>query len=160
MKTVTDYSINKYNKDAIVYVDANGNETRLTVNDFESEEEFRLWKEWSDNNLHEIEKGDHVEASHCISAEDVIGALFQSAEDELLREEAEEEFDELLKRICDVLTPIQCDRLLIYLEGGLNEEQIGVTEEVSHQAISKSVQQSINRIRSKQKKIFSGNNCL
>ena len=64
MKRNSIYAINKLDPDAIVYPDANGENTRLTRDDFDSEEEFQKWKTWSDANLHEEEKRDHLEANH------------------------------------------------------------------------------------------------
>ena len=45
----SDYAKNKRNADSIIYTDANGEEIRLTRDDFESEAEFRKWKSWSDS---------------------------------------------------------------------------------------------------------------
>lgn len=44
----TDHARNKRDAEAIVYQDAGGNTIRLTRGDFASEEEFLLWKAWSD----------------------------------------------------------------------------------------------------------------
>ncbi len=153
MKTVTDYSINKLNKDAIVYIDVNGEETRLTVNDFESEDEFTLWKEWSDDNLHEIEKKDHVEDSHCISTEEVIDSLSHSAEEELLHKERVKECRALLKRIRKFITPAQYCRLIHYYEDEMTLEEIASESGIAHQSIHESIQRAIRKIRQINKNI-------
>ncbi len=50
----TDYGINHANKDAIVYRFANGEVREITAADFGGDEnEFRKWKELSDNDLHD-----------------------------------------------------------------------------------------------------------
>lgn len=49
--TKSDYALNKMDPEAIVYIDAWGTLVRLTLEDFDSPEEFQQWKEWSDNNL-------------------------------------------------------------------------------------------------------------
>ena len=50
------YSINKKNPDAIVYKFANGEEHRITCEDFPSEEEFLVFKAWSDEDFHTEDK--------------------------------------------------------------------------------------------------------
>ena len=52
----SDYALNKKDPDAIVYIDAAGTLTRLTLADFSSPEEFQRWKAWSDESYHQIEK--------------------------------------------------------------------------------------------------------
>ena len=42
----SDYALNKMAPDAIVYMDATGEVTRLTQADFSSLEEFQRWKAW------------------------------------------------------------------------------------------------------------------
>ena len=44
----SDYMTNKTDTEAIVCRSATGKDVRLTQADFESEEEFRKWKDWSD----------------------------------------------------------------------------------------------------------------
>ena len=44
----SDYALNKGDETSIVYQDANGAITRLTVNDFASAAEFQRWKDWMD----------------------------------------------------------------------------------------------------------------
>ena len=44
----SDYALNKMAPDAIVYMDAAGKVTRLTLADFADLEEFQRWKAWSD----------------------------------------------------------------------------------------------------------------
>ena len=41
------YALNQKDSDAIIYKDAYGSITRLTVSDFESIKEFRKWKNWA-----------------------------------------------------------------------------------------------------------------
>ena len=60
----SDYAKNKRNADSIIYTDANGEEIRLTRDDFESEEEFRKWKAWSDSQYHETEKNGRSYMDH------------------------------------------------------------------------------------------------
>lgn len=54
------YSLNKADSDAIVYTDADGNIIRLTRQCFSTDEEFKKWKAWSDEDFHAEEKKDHL----------------------------------------------------------------------------------------------------
>lgn len=88
------YSINKKYSDAIVYPFANGEEVRITREDFPIEEEFLAFKAWSDENYESYRSGE-------ISREDFIeskDALSVKA-DELTakKEQLEKEYQALLK---------------------------------------------------------------
>lgn len=67
----TSYALNKKDANAIVYMDANENITRLTREDFASEEEFQKWKAWSDENYHTEDNRDVVEGKHNMSIDDL-----------------------------------------------------------------------------------------
>ena len=69
------YSLNKKDPDAIVYMDAERNIVRLTREDFDTEADFLKWKSWSDENYHDTEKNDHVEANHTTPISERIGAV-------------------------------------------------------------------------------------
>ena len=58
--TRSDYSLNKSDPGAIVYRSSYGVHIRLTREDFDSEEEFQKWKDWSDQDYHDTEKTGHV----------------------------------------------------------------------------------------------------
>lgn len=61
----SDYALNKGDVTSIVYQDANGAITRLTVNDFASAAEFQRWKDWMDMEHHIEEKQEsHLPESH------------------------------------------------------------------------------------------------
>ncbi len=79
----SDYALNKKDPEAIVYSSATGVHIRLTCEDFASEEEFPLWKDFSDDDYRDIENAgrsyqnswvpltDHLETS-APSAEEVL----------------------------------------------------------------------------------------
>ena len=54
------YSRNKRNSRAILCPDAFEQDHPLTPEQFSSEEEFRFWKMWSDENYHGWELADHM----------------------------------------------------------------------------------------------------
>ena len=66
LDTQSDYALNKMDKTSIVCPSVTGEHTRLTREDFSSEEEFLYWKEWSDSNYHKIENDDQYD-SRCLS---------------------------------------------------------------------------------------------
>ena len=60
-----DVARNKKRADAIVYAGA-ADEVVLTQSDFESEEEFRRWKAWSDADYKQTEKAMRRDYDHVI----------------------------------------------------------------------------------------------
>ena len=70
------YALNKKDPDAIVYPSATGRPVRITRDDFPSEEEFLVFKAWSDENFHKEDNRDVVEGKHLVSIDDISeGAL-------------------------------------------------------------------------------------
>jgi len=145
MKTNTFYAMNKADKDAIVYVDAFGTITRLTRDDFASEEEFRKWKGYSDEDYHEQEKADHVERNHTISIEEIPEGLLatESAEDtffsEIERRKREKTKNELLDLLRRNMTETQFRRLHKYYGENMTLKEIEGTESADLRRISKSI---------------------
>ena len=141
----SDYALNKVAPDAIVYMDAAGEITRLTQADFSSPEEFQLWKAWSDENYHDTEKANHVFYNHTRSlhglSEQAIAV--PSPEDAMMEAQEQQERQELRRMLMDgldsCLTPIQRRRLWLYCVDGLTVRQIAKMEGTSHQNIVKSV---------------------
>ena len=86
----SEYALNKYDQDSIIYISVSGR-IRLTRADFSSEEEFLKWKAWSDADYHQTEKEGRSFNDNRVALDDyldVVGAV-RSAEDEF--------FSELLK---------------------------------------------------------------
>ncbi len=148
MKTNTDYAINKNNPNAIVYRFNDDEETivYLTKEDFASEEEFLKWKKISDENLHEIEKGENYFDKKTCSLE---AAAFDgdapAREDSYFyKEEKEEEakkMAELNERVHKAMshcTEIQ-QRRLWAVSKGMSSYEIAKIENCDHKAILKSV---------------------
>ena len=147
------YYLNKKDREAIVYEDANGNITRLTISDFASKEEFLQWKSWSDQDFHTEEKGDHIYNNNNNSLEALPNcvAVFPSAEVVLEREahnRAREKYAaEAILGIRERLTDKQFRRVWLYYIAGLTEEQIAEMEGVGQQRISNSITQSVNKLK-------------
>ena len=133
----SDYTLNKLDQEAIVYIDAEGKSYRLTREDFLPEEEFLRWKKWSDENYHEMEKKQHIEDNHTVPLSTEIESMPDQETDASLPSEDEESLFLLFK---DRLTDKQFRRYWLYRIENLTEEEISIRERVSHQSISKSLQ--------------------
>ncbi len=140
------YALNKKDPDAIVYKDAKGEIIRLTRDDFDSEEEFLKFKKMSDENYRITENEEQKNNRRTVSLNAISDkATAAPSIEEILEEKQEKlrkaEINKLLRSsILKDLTEAQKRRLLMYYIGGLSEEQIAAKENVSHQAVSKSLQ--------------------
>ena len=149
----TFYSINKTDPDAIVYIDSAGHILRLTCEDFSSPEEFRNWKEWSDEQYHQLENADHIYFNHTIS----LGNLSTFAEvvpgPELMLEQKEEAQDlkhksnGVIYKTWTRLTDVQFRRLWMYEVEGKSMDEIALEEGVSVPAILKSIQAALKKVK-------------
>lgn len=141
----SDYALNKMAPDAIVYMDAAGEVTRLTQDDFSSLEEFQLWKAWSDENYHDTEKANHIFYNHTRSLQGLSeqAIAVPSPEDAMMEAQEQQERRELRRMLMEgldsCLTSIQRRRLWLYCVDGLTVRQIAKMEGTSHQNIVKSV---------------------
>ena len=138
-----DYSLNKSDPDAIVYRSSDGVHIRLTCEDFDSEEEFLRWKNWSDDDYHTMVKTGRGYDDYCISLIEAIDAKLPSAEDEMLAPMLEAENNErraaLLEMVKSNLTSKQYRRLWMYYLQSMTEAEIARQEGVGQQRISNSL---------------------
>ena len=150
------YSINKKYSDAIVYPFANGDEFRITREDFPTEEEFLAFKAWSDENYRKTDNYEDNTAKKTVSIDDVSeSALAVPGIDVVIKrqhKQAEErrKASDMVVQIKDKLTETQFRRLWKYEVEGLTIDEIGGQEGVDHQRISKSILAAKKKI----KKIF------
>ncbi|MDD3158757.1 hypothetical protein [Anaeromusa sp.] len=147
------YILNKKDKEAIIYKDSDGHIIRLTREVFNSENEFRKWKEWSDEEYHESEKVQHHDSNHTYSLEGLTEkVLAVESVEELLDRRYQEQEREALRHLLmsgfDVhLTPIQRRRLWLYCVDGLSETAIAAAEGVKQQNISKAIRAGKNKLK-------------
>ena len=138
-----DYSLNKSDPDAIVYRSSDGVHIRLTREDFDSEEEFLRWKNWSDDYYHTMVKTGRGYDDYCISLIEATDAKLPSAEDVMLAPMLEAENNErraaLLEMVKSSLTSKQYHRLWMYCLQGMTEAEIARQEGVGQQRISNSL---------------------
>lgn len=138
----SDYALNKMAPDAIVYMDAAGKVTRLTLADFANLEEFQRWKAWSDEDYHDTEKATHVFYNHTRSlhglSEKAIAA--PSPEDTIMEDQEQQERRKLRRMLMEgldsCLTLAQRRRLWLYYVDGLTEEAIALAENVKQQSVA------------------------
>ena len=133
-----DVARNKKRADAIVYAGA-ADEIVLTQSDFESEEEFRRWKAWSDADYKQTEKEMRRDYDHVIYG--LEGWKIPASE----RMEKQEEIinEDKLK---SVLTERQYKRLHLYAVMNMTLEQIADIEHVSIQSVSRSIHAAKKKI--------------
>ncbi len=156
MKTNTDYVLNKKNPDAIVYRFNDDEETivYLTKEDFASEEEFLKWKKISDENLHEIEKGDnYFDKTTCsLEAADFDGDAPIREDSYFSKEEKEEEekkTTELKARVHKAMshcTETQQRRLWATADG-LSSYEIAKVENCAQRTVFDSIEYARKKFR-------------
>ncbi len=141
----SDYALNKRAKNAIVYISAAGIPVLLTRADFSSDEEFLLWKAWSDGDYQDTERSGRSFYDNCIPLDerlDCIGAV-PSIEDELFNQLADTERVrarmELMREIRLLLTRKQFRRLWMLHVEGMTVDAIAEAEHIQHQSVSESI---------------------
>ena len=148
------YALNKRDPDAIVCPDANGNELRLTRENFASEAEFLQWKAWSDADYKETEKSARSYDDHTVALIDDMDTAGETLEDTLIALSERMAHDAAcaakVKAIKKVLTEKQFRRLWLYYVCHKNEQEIADMENVTQQSISLSIRDT----KKKLKKIF------
>ena len=141
----SDYALNKKDPDAIVYIDAAGTLTRLTLADFSSLEEFQRWKAWSDESYHQIENAGIALSKRTLSLHGLSekATAVQSPEDTLMETLEQQEREEmrclLMEGLGKCLTPKQHRRLWLSCFCGLTVRQISQTENANFQNVAKSI---------------------
>ncbi|MBQ9045547.1 MAG: sigma-70 family RNA polymerase sigma factor [Oscillospiraceae bacterium] len=153
LKPKSSYALNKKDRDAIVYIDANHQIVRLTRDDFDTEEEFVKWKEWSDEIYHAEEKADHIYSNHTVSQTELVEQTIETPSPEVAtiwqdqRRKQEQYAAETVLQIRDVVTEKQFRRLWLYHVSGLTEQKIADLESVGQSRISKSLMAAEKRIK-------------
>ena len=147
--TYSDYAANKTDAEAIVCRSATGEDVRLTRADFESEEEFLKWKDWSAADYKQSERRDRAYNDRRLS---LAAAYFLSdRENECLSGEpnaAEQQTrDDLVSHIRSLITDTQFSRLWRRFACGRELADIAAEDGVSVAAVSNSIKRAAKRIR-------------
>ena len=135
------YSRNKRNSRAIICPDAFEQDHPLTSEQFSSEEEFRFWKTWSDEDYHDWELADHVYSDHTLPLTEYSAAEPSPEETILARLDRRESVafaQSSLQKIRGIVTEKQYRRIRMYCEG-MTYREIAEAEGVSAKNIFKSV---------------------
>ena len=147
------YALNKKDSEAIVCPDVTGKPHRLTRTDFDSEEDFLFWKNWSDKEYQLEDNGDNTESRYTVS----LSVLSESAaaavdpEELMIAKEIHAETDcenkALVSQIHALLTERQFRRLWLFHGKRLNQAQIADLESTSQQNISASIVAAKKKIK-------------
>lgn len=147
----SDYALNKQDPDAIVCKSVTGVHTRLRYEDFSSEEEFQIWKDWSDADYHAAENADRPISDLSFSLNDFRDAPVLSAEELLLDHlehlEQKAASDALAEQVKGLLTTKQYRRLCLYYLHGMSEAEIGRSEGVGQRRISTSLELGRKKVK-------------
>ena len=149
----SDYALNKMAPDAIVYMDAAGKVTRLTLADFADPEEFQRWKAWSDEDYHDTEKATHVFYNHTRSLHDLSekAIAVPSPEDTIMEDQEQQERRKLRRMLMEglgsCLTPAQRRRLWLHCVDELTVRHIAEAENVRHQSVVECLAAAKNKLQ-------------
>ena len=139
----SDYALNKLDQDAIVCPSVTGVHTRLTREDFDTEEEFCFWKAFSDGDYQDAEAAGRSYYDNCVSLTSALECAGMSAEDILLAPILEEEQNQrkaaLSLEVSKSLTEKQYRRWCRYYLDKLTEKEIAHLEGIGQQRISASL---------------------
>ena len=139
----SDYAMNKKDPNAIVCKSVTDVHIRLTRADFSSDEEFRKWKAWSDQDYRDTETTGRGFYDNSLPLDDRLVAAGLSMEDLLLGTISQAEQDAarvaLVQTIRRSLTDKQFRRLSLYYLHGMTEAEIGKMEGVGQRRIATSL---------------------
>lgn len=147
------YAMNRQDPNAIVYLDSDGSTIRLTREDFSTEEEFQKWKAWSDQQYLQESRQEKSYWDRKVTIKEFDQRQGTPADSEALLLEREDRMAQkraaqiVTRDIQRLLTKNQYRRLWLYGVLHMTEEEIGRLENVSHQAVSKSLRSAMRRIR-------------
>lgn len=146
----SDYTVNKSDPNAIVCRSATGEDVRLTIADFTSEEEFQKWKDWSDTDYRDSERRDRAynDRRWSLDAVYILGVCeyneWLAAE---LKASEESSRCDFISSIRSLLTATQYSRLWRRFACGYKLADIATEDGVSIAAVSNSIKRAAKRIR-------------
>lgn len=148
----SDYASNKKDRDSIVYKGVDGNEERITRENFSSEEEFLFWKSWSDEDYKRTDYANTYYHRHIVGLDAIGSSLITvpSPEEMLIlkteRIEHMHQAKEMVKEIAALLTKVQFRRLWLHFALGTNVRSIAQKEGVVHSCIVESITSAQKKI--------------
>lgn len=140
---MSDYAYNKACKNEIVYRTVSGEIIRLNVNDFANEEEFRKWKEYSDEDYHTSNKADDMFSKKTACIDFVNETDFKSVDacDVLVESEETNRFlaEAIREYLKDSLSDKQLRRLILDVVYNVGQDKIAELEGCTQSAIAHSL---------------------
>ena len=148
----SDYALNKKNPTAIVCVSVTGDNVKLVREQFESEEEFLFWKQWSDNDYQEIElRSRRAHDDYVIPLNEDIDAPSEPLEDAFIsaieNAEREKERTEQMAQIQDILTETQFRRLWLHHAEGKTHQEIADMKGVGRRRVTTSIDDALEKCK-------------
>lgn len=144
-------ALNKMNPASIVCSDAAGNYVHITQADFDTEEEFLFWKNWSDNEYEETEHIGRKYYDNNVSLDEDINVAGESLENELIAAIDSVVYDrkraKQLEQVRSILTATQFRRLWKYHVLDMTEQEIADAEGVGQRRISTSITGAEKKIK-------------
>ena len=146
------YSINKKNPDAIVYKFANGEEHRITRDDFPNEEKFLAFKAWSDEDFHTEDKRDVLAGIRKVSIDDLseaalaVPAIDVVMERQQHRAKQSRRASDMVVQLKDKLTETQFRRLWMYEVEGKTLAEIAKHDGVAILSVYESIESAKKKI--------------
>ena len=139
----SDYALNVNHSDEIRYRSATGKIISLTEKDFVSEEEFRKWKDFSDENYHIDQNAVNADSywTTCIDFIEETDIQAEEAHDVISEREEDAELlaREVRKILKECLTETQLRRLIQSVVYGMTQEQIAQLEGNRQQSVNEGI---------------------
>lgn len=147
--TNSDYAINKLDPDAIVCRSVSGEVVRITREVFASDEEFEIWKSWSDADYHQSECCDRayndrraeIVSAWCVEAKDTDWLALE------LQAIQHGQRTKLIDNMRGFLTDVQFKRLWQRFAEGRELADIAADDGVSVTAVASSIERAIKRLK-------------
>lgn len=147
------YALNKKDIDAIVCPDVTGKPHRLTRADFDSEEDFMFWKNWSDRDYQLQDNAETTEKRYTVALSVLpeTGTMSANPEEAMIKLQTQLETDkvntDLISQIRSLVTERQYRRLWLFHGKQMKQEQIADIESAHQQNISVSIAAAKKKIK-------------
>ncbi len=147
------YALNKKDIDAIVCPNVTGKPLRLTRADFDSEEEFIFWKNWSDRDYQIQDNAETTEKRYTVSLSTLpeSATMLANPEEAMIELQTQLETDkantDLISQIRSLVTERQFRRLWLFHGKQMTQEQIAEIESTHQQNISVSIASAKRKIK-------------
>jgi len=139
------YALNKKDTDAIVCPDVTGKPRRLTRADFDTEEDFMFWKNWSDRDYQLQDNAETTEKRYTVSLSVLpeTATMSSNPEEAMIKLQTQLETArvnaDLISQVRSLVTERQFRRLWLFYGKQMKQEQIAEIESAHQQNISVSI---------------------